>query len=580
MPKIEKLRYARSLKLQAAVEASSRIHPDIAQAAQDGCLSSGTLSDLASTNGIPLACDTNPVVVITPLPPPRHVKYHVPTKPPRLKRRLLPAHVEFEGGEHTAIGDSAFLYFSPNDPGVIAAQVPLTLPNGLQLTYGQIVALAGDFYGVPGAPISDGTTPADIMTRFTNAYNTLAVDIGAVTDAPNILQVMQTEITAVNQALANGQSASSAYDALGDSLSEQWNRITGGGSVFSPWIPMGRYLQLAAVNWDHFGEHAITAYTYGHTVAMQQGMLARNAPPAQQMGLLVQAYAMNAFADHFLSDAFSAGHVRAPRKQLYETVTPNQVGSYLSRYMHDEDSHWGLNLLDAANTPWHAYGDKRYFDTVDVANKAAVDSAVQLSVDEIFYAFNNGVITPTANLAALQLTPTPIGSARNPQNEQAAGNISPLFSWDGSAMLRRNDINNLNDYSWTSSWWGWSTLALIQKSYAPNPPQGYLQRPTTAPAISASGWQSAQSVPPNWVSGAQVHYAVSFLTSLYQSDLGPWCAYLTVGPNQAYPTLTGVPTGPAGTLARGVYRQFTGGWYTPVGWIQDNTTTAFIDNTP
>jgi hypothetical protein len=165
----------------------------------------------------------------------------------------------FEGGEHTAIGDSAYLYFSANDPGTQAFRVPLGLPNGLSLTYGQIVSLGGDFYGIPDAPISDGATQAARVTRFTNAYNTLAVAAAAATEALQILQVMQTEINAVNAALAAGQSASSAYAALGDTLSGQWNVITGGGSPFTPFYPLGRYLNLAAVNWDHFGTHAVLA---------------------------------------------------------------------------------------------------------------------------------------------------------------------------------------------------------------------------------------------------------------------------------------------------------------------------------
>lgn len=581
MKPIKRQKYSYHSDSTARDEASSRIHPLIEQAMLDGCQSSGTLDDLASPAGIPLACTSAPVVVITQIPPARHIKYHVANTPHRLVRRKRPGTVEFEGGEHTAIGDSAFLYFSANDPGTLASQVPLTLPNGLQLTYGQLVALSADFYGIPDEPISDGATPADRMTRFTNAYNTLAVAQGAVAEAPQILNVMQTEITAVNNALANGQSASSAYDALGDSLSEQWNRITGGGSVLNAFIPPGRYLNLAAKNWDHFGRHAVSAYIAGHSVAMQQALTARNSPQQQQRALLMQAYAMNAFADHFLSDLFSAGHDRAPRKELYEQVSPSFVGSYISRYMHDEDCHWGLNVQDANLDPmWHAYGDKRYFDTVDMVNKDFVDAAVQYSVDEVFQAFNGGNVPAANQMAALWRTPTPLDSARNAPGEQALGNLSPLFTMQGGTVARRNDVDNLSDYSWTTKWWGWSTYPLLRNRATPAPPQGYLIAPTVVPIISQNGWQSAQSVPPNWVNNALVHYAVSFVGVFNESDPGPWCPYLVVGLNQAYPTLTDVPTGPAGTNARNIYRQFSGGWYLRVGQIPDNVTTTFIDNQP
>ena len=62
--------------------------------------------------------------------------------------------LKFEGGEHTAIGDSTLLRFIKDAPAVPASQVELHLPNGLALTYGQIVALSADFYGIPDQPVS------------------------------------------------------------------------------------------------------------------------------------------------------------------------------------------------------------------------------------------------------------------------------------------------------------------------------------------------------------------------------------------------------------------------------------------
>jgi hypothetical protein len=551
------------------------INPIIEKAYETGCLATGTLDDLASDSGIALTCVSQPVVLILPEVPERNLKHHLASS--RIGGAPGKGIVQFEGGEHTAIGDSATLSFSAGDPGRPAYSVPLALPNGLSLTYGQIVALGGDFYGLPDAPISDGASQQDRVTRFTNAFNTLATAPAAASEAPQILQVMQTEINAVNQAIDAGQSASAAYEALGDSLSEQWNRITGGGSVISPWYPLGRYLQLAAVNWDHFGQHAVLAYQAGHAAALAQALTAGQ---TQSQAGLTLAYAMNAFADHFLSDLFSSGHVRAPRKELYDTVTPSSAGSLLTRYMHDEDSHWGLAVTNQNSNAWRAYGDKRYFDTVDLANKVLVDAAVQTSVDEVFTAYLNGVVPQPAQYLALQRVAN-LDQAQNPANAQPMGNGSALFFWNGTTVMRRNDVNNLNDYSWTGSWWGWSTLALLKNSYNPNPPQGYLQPPTAAPSVDPNGWQSNQSVPPNWVQGAQVRYAASFVNTAYESDLGPWSGWTTVGASQAYPTLTGVPTGPAaGTVARRIYRQFGQNPPTYVGQIADNATTTFIDHLP
>jgi hypothetical protein len=546
---------------KARTKRAGQLNPVIAEAAKSGCLALGTLDNLVSAAGIKLRCATAPVILLTP---------HNPLRAP--KTRPLP---QFEGGEHTAIGDSVLLHFSDSVPAQPAWKVKLGLPNGLALTYGQIVSLGGDFYGIPSAPISDGATADERKTRFTNAYNTLAVAPAAATEAPKILAVMREEIAAVNQALAAGLPASAAYKKLGDTLSAKWNVITGGGSFISDWYPMGRYLQLSAKNWDHFGKWAALAYEAGHAVAIKQALDASRAPPAQRRKLLDWAYAMNAFADHFLTDLFSAGHIRTPRKQLHDAVSPSEAGALLSRYMHDEDCLWGLAVTNQNGNRWRTYGDKRYFDTVDVSNKAQVDIAVQESVNEVYLAFSRGE-APVGYAALRRVADLAVVSDRS--RAQDLGNVSPLFAWNGSTVLKRDELNDLNDYSWTDDWWGWSTLALLKRTYAPAAPQGYQEAPATAPAIVA--WSANQSVPPRWMAGAAVSYAVSFVGKLYESAAGPWSAGATVGANQAYPTLDAVPTGPAGTVARRLYRRFQGQPYAYVGQIPDNVTTTFTDRTP
>jgi hypothetical protein len=55
----------------------------------------------------------------------------------------------------------------------------LTLPNGVRISFGDIIAMGGDFYGIPEAPIIDPLSPDQVddgaRQRFKNAYNTLAV---------------------------------------------------------------------------------------------------------------------------------------------------------------------------------------------------------------------------------------------------------------------------------------------------------------------------------------------------------------------------------------------------------------------
>jgi hypothetical protein len=360
-----------------------------------------------------------------------------------------PVFFGFEGGEHTAIGDGTTLRFSRDDPGKHAREVRLHLDNGLALTYGQVIALGGDFYGIPGQPISDGKGPDECVQRFKNAFDSLARLDASREEAGKILEVMQREINAVNQAIKDGKQPHEAYDALGHSLDWEWNRITGGGlGPLCPWLPLGRYMKLAEDNSDHFGEHALAAYRAGHTAALQQAVVACQ---TGQVQALEMAYAMNGFADHFLTDLFSAGHLRVPRKELAKLVT-YPMGSYISKSMHDEDSEFGLKVRNAEQTEWHAYGDKRFFDGVNADNRLQARHAVQASADEIFHTFCSGEVP--SDFGALRYVPDLkyLNDSQNP-----ASNFSPLFKMDGDKVLRRKDVKDRNDHNWTDAWWGWST---------------------------------------------------------------------------------------------------------------------------
>ncbi|AXJ03250.1 phospholipase [Pseudomonas fluorescens] len=363
--------------------------------------------------------------------------------------------LRFEGAEHTAIGDHTRLRFVENAEPVLAQNVPLHLPNGLALTYGQVLALGGDFYGVVERPINEGSTPADRLQRFTAAFDTLAALPASKAEAIQILSIMQKEIDAVKQAIKEGKQPHEAYDALGDTLSEEWNKITGGGSFVSALFPLGRYLKLAANNADHFGEWARLAYIAGHTAALQTAAAAHASQDELQ---LERAYAMNAFADHYLTDLFSSGHLRVPRKAMAAAVTPSDLGSLITRFMHDEDSKFGLKVRNGHGEQWRAFGDKRYFDATDADNRHQVNQAVQDSADEVYAAYSSGSVPTTFN--ALQRLPD-LTAVLDPAN-----NFSPLFRLQGNKVLRRKDVNNLNDTATVDDWWGWSTYLLL-KDYHP-----------------------------------------------------------------------------------------------------------------
>lgn len=199
------------------------------------------------------------------------------------------------------MGDAITLTLSDGST-VTGKDHTFTLENELTVTYGQINGLAGDFYGTY-EPISDGPSDKEQATRFLDAYHTLAARYaGQPAEAIEILNILKKEVDAVNNALAHHQDPSVAYNSLAD---ESWTfqKLT----LFRSGIPS--YLGLARINWDHFGPDARTAYNAGHSKALEVAIA----------GDLEKAYAMNAFADHFLEDSFSAGHLRTPRRSLHSS---------------------------------------------------------------------------------------------------------------------------------------------------------------------------------------------------------------------------------------------------------------------
>lgn len=474
----------------------------------------------------------------------------------------------FEGSEHTHLGDGAILYFSAGDQGVQASKVKLTIPHPTQpdkkqeLTYGQIVALAGDFYGDPAQPISKASDP---VAAFQKAFDSLAQASATPSrywpqehhETQGILRIMQEEINAVDKAIQKGESVEKAFEAFGNKLHGRWNYETGGTDDFSV---QGRYLKLSAVNWDHFGRHAVTCYKAGHELALAKALEAKQSQHPEK--LLTLAYAINAFADHYLSDLFSAGHLRTPRWELPHDESHHSIKkdvlNLCSKFMHDEDSRQGLYVTNSLGDSWKSYGDKRYFSKVGTVGKAMASRALRLSVAEVAAAFLFGTVVEPKDFAALRLVPDLVLAADYEALLSSKLNHAPLFIHKKGTphkTLRRTDLADLDDYKWVEydPVVTVAALELLKPDPAPVPPSAPV--PTAAPSIAKHGWQTQQPRPPRWVEGNQVRYAVKFFNELSDSPLGPWSDWVTLG-DHFLPTLEKIPTLDRRAPGRIIYRQF------------------------
>jgi hypothetical protein len=161
------------------------------------------------------------------------------------------------------------------------------------------------------------------------------------------------------------------------------------------------YLRYLLRNTNH-AQDAINAYKAGHYAALSQ---AASASKDKDIEGLRKAYFFEAYAQHWLTDLFSAGHLRTPRRilhQSFEHISNPWPADLCSKEMHDEDSDNGLWVTNALGESWAVYGDKELSLQKSYQNVDKAVEAAQLGVDEVWAAFHDGSAEIAQPYKALQ----------------------------------------------------------------------------------------------------------------------------------------------------------------------------------
>lgn len=418
-----------------------------------------TLDGLLDPAGVPLPLgndDEHAVIVL----PPRCCNHHASRAVPgnSTKEGYATANLLFDTAEHMITVAGLKLKIPGMELDALKAQLPLT--SGLQLTYGQLIALGGDFYGDPDKPVCLQQSLAAQIEQFKRNFELLR---SSADEIAKILKITEAyEFRPIAERVAQDLPPSGAYQSIprtqGPTMNDEdqaFDQATGGGGPGT--TTFGRYTGLAITNFDHFGEDAVTCYTAGHILAQR---VAIEAGTSQDVAKLKLAYAINAFADHFLTDLFAAGHIRTPRRKLYESAS-NQLTQYLAGYcakcMHDEDNKFGLWVTNKLGDKWVAYGDARYRDSLNAANRVVMKAALQRSMDNVWEAYEErSEVTPSK---VLDYLPTPAGGVTGDQN------WTPLFLWNhaNNILDRRRELGDVSDSEFepqTWSGWGLTTTAI------------------------------------------------------------------------------------------------------------------------
>ncbi len=364
----------------------------------------------------------------------------------------LPEGLRFESYEHKALGNRAFNEFMMLHPeikdqlleyGLMTEQkinnnearyvYVLKISESLCLQPGEIVALAGDFYGMPEAPISKGLNSQEKRERFEAAYHTL-FDILRDTEESKELEHIRAEIqTEMNTVVAGVvRKRKTPYEAHADYASKanwHYHRATM-HCFFTPWN--SHYSDLAFANYDHFHPDAAVVYRIGHKLAIKE-LAGKNIQEVwsdntvlgkkeivQRLQCLVKAFAIELFAAHYLTDIFAAGHLRTPRIELVEYIknyagilngitkffseksaeeAAIKMAGYFAKKMHDEDNRDGImvtNSMMPVPNHWELLGDGFYFEKKCKSNRDKINEMLLANFDELLIHINVPEITNTS----------------------------------------------------------------------------------------------------------------------------------------------------------------------------------------
>lgn len=310
------------------------------------------------------------------------------------QKRTGPLQGRFEAGEHQWLGMRGAAMACAKlgvDP---ASLLRLRRRAGdVELSYGEIVALSGDFY----------RNPEDLYGEKPSPFPWLYEQH----DLSDLRELFATELRWM---MDEHRPAKAGYPD--NTLAFMWNSKG--------------YLELAEDNTEHFGWHNIKRYCECHQQAIESAMQAQSLTEGD--GAWMKALYYNAFADHFLTDGFAAGHVRVPRREIREWAPSHgfngKLAGLLSKVLHDQDGHVksfhaqgeaqlpeseGLPVENTLGVKWSTRCDGQLFlvpSKEDAPLVAEPVAAVADSLEEVFVAQRERR-SPSGVFQALRHVPFP-----------------------------------------------------------------------------------------------------------------------------------------------------------------------------
>jgi len=156
------------------------------------------------------------------------------------------------------------------------------------------------------------------------------------------------------------------------------------------------YYSLALANTTHFHPYATREWWRYHRTAVLHAIEASKKQGLDSVDGLQSALFEAAFADHFLQDAFSSGHMGFNRAA--SSVAASLV-------YHDKWNGKGRVVRDRAGRSWRTYGDGHLDSVPNKDGRLRVVEVAELSVEGVLRAFVLGVRNPDHELQIWRALP-------------------------------------------------------------------------------------------------------------------------------------------------------------------------------
>ena len=333
-------------------------------------------------------------------------------------------------------------FFLPNETG------KPTQKNSF--TYGELNALAGDYFANFDEPVSLGK---DLKTRTQRAIDY----VYTLLYAPNIekrLQPFMHKIREDSKLFAAKLKSTHQNDEYHFVIT----RDNEEAQLFKNEFGTLHYLLIEVFRYDHFHATAVLASEAVHNLAMQvakkasgrktgtfevKGIKRTINVPYGVRGLTV-AYEINAMGNHFLEDSFASGHAASPFQEMVKYDKPTfPFDAMLILFQHNEDNHFGVKLYSKAHPlGWVAYGDGQLFYKGDKKNLAYLEKALRLSVNQVYDAYAKGVIARVGHTKIAALEPNMV-RAEGIKHEGNAPTIGP----NGKGLRSHHRLDGTMDYA-------------------------------------------------------------------------------------------------------------------------------------